>query len=100
MRLQTASTSGDLIVRQRWNIALLGPRDGVNLTFTTPEPFLTAAYFPFLVYRNGIRLELGFGNDYTIGESGGPGTGYDTVILQAYPPRLTEKVTADYIADI
>ena len=99
MRLQTNNATNDFS-RQRWNVPLLGPRDGVNLVFQTPEPFLVATYLPFCVYRNGVRLESGTENDYNVSESGGPGTGYDTVTLLAFPPHITEKLTADYATAI
>jgi hypothetical protein len=76
----------------------VGPRDGINLVFTTPDYFFVSTYVSCSVYRNGVRLESGTDNDYTIAESGGPGTGYDTVILKAFPPLPPEKLTIDYIA--
>jgi len=76
-------------------ISLLGIKDGVNVMFTTPEPFVQNPNLNIKVYLNGQRLWNGAGNDYTVSESGGPGTGYDTVVL-AVPPKGFENLIADY----
>jgi hypothetical protein len=47
------------------------------------------------VYYNGQRLLLA--DDYTLAESGGPGTGYDT-IQTVVVPKPGDKIWADYIA--
>jgi hypothetical protein len=73
---------------------LSGVVNGVNVTFTTPEKFLHAV--PGLsvrVHLNGQRLLRV--DDYTIAESGGPGTGFDTVVL-LHAPVSGDKVFADY----
>ena len=75
---------------------LAGAVNGVNLTFTTPEKFLHAV--PGLsarVHLNGQRLLRV--DDYTLAESGGPGTGFDTVVL-LHAPVTGDKVFADYFA--
>lgn len=79
---------------------LAGDIDNLNAAFTTAvaffhdPPFETAA-----VYLNGARLR-GAGIDYTVSESGGLGTGFDT-ITTIEPPRATLKatdsLTVDYI---
>jgi hypothetical protein len=81
---------------QRWNIALGGPKNGVNLVFTTPEKFRQVGNLVIRVYLNGQRLSLGAANDYTVSESGGPGAGFDTVTL-AIPLIPVDALTADYI---
>lgn len=99
MILQPAAATGaGISARFRWNKALVGPKDGSNLTFSTPETFLQVEATAIRVYRNGVLLEMGTGADYTIDESGGPGTGWDTIVLEACPPRDWEKLTADYVA--
>jgi hypothetical protein len=82
----------------RWDVELSGVKDGVNLTFSVPgEKFVQTGNIGIRVHLNGQRLFLGAGNDYAVSESGGPGTGYDTVILTV-PPVPWERITADYIA--
>lgn len=99
MILQPAAAAGAGISgRYRWNIPLLGDKNGANLVYHTPEPFLQTQATAIRVQRNGVRLELGVDADYVISESGGPGTGWDTVTLNAFPPRDWEKLTADYVA--
>lgn len=98
MILQPAAAGNGISARFRWNIPLVGVKDGTNLTFTTPEPYLHTAEVTICVYRNGVRLEQGAGNDYTVLESGGQGTGYDTIVLAMAGPRSWEKLYADYVA--
>jgi len=98
MILQPAAAGAGISARLRWSQPLVGAKDGTNLVFRTPEPFLQTVATAIRVHRNGVLLEMGSGNDYTIEESGGPGTGWDTVVLAAIPPKLWEKLTADYVA--
>ncbi len=69
---------------------------GNPLVFTTPEPFLhVPPGASIALYYNGQRLESGLGNDFTVSESGGPATGYDTVTL-LFSPHVGDKFRADY----
>lgn len=76
----------------KYGIGLTGPIDGVNVTYTTPDKFDPTAQ---AVYYNGQRLSLTL--DYSIAESGGPGTGYDTVNLLVIP-KVGDHLLADYIS--
>ena len=83
----------------RWGIPLVGVKNGVNNVFTTPENFVQSVNVIIRVYWNGRRLKLN--DDYTVSESGGIGTGYDTVtFLFPKPPVATSELTADYIVDV
>lgn len=90
------NTADYILGKFRWNKSLLGSKDGFNHTFTTPEDFVQSGEQVIRVYLNGQRLQEGISNDYTVLESGGPGTGFDTVILVVAPLGY-EKVTADYV---
>lgn len=76
------------LLKQR--ISLNGAIDGFNRTFTVPAPdkFLNGIYFgnEFHIYitHNGNALKLG--TNFTISESGGLGTGYDTINLISFTP--------------
>lgn len=73
-----------------------GVIDGVNTAFTTPGYFVEGS---LEVYYNGQRLRKGASNDYTVLESGGIGTGFDTINL-TFAPRAAPKVdviTVDYL---
>lgn len=87
-----------LVVGARWNVELLGTKDGVNRTFTTPEKFLHSTYAdaePRLrLYHNGRRLIEG--DDFLPSESGGAGTGFDTVTMLSLVPNGRSRLTADY----
>lgn len=83
--------------RYRTGLGLVGPINGVNLTFLVPGGDKFTHNLPFLsiaVYFNGVRLTLL--DDYTIAESGGFGTGFDTVIM-AVAPKPGDHLLADYV---
>jgi hypothetical protein len=78
---------------------LVGPKNGVNVQYTTPGLEKFTHNLPFLdisVIFNGSRLALL--DDYLITESGGVGTGYDTIVLLVPPPLPNDHLLADYIA--
>jgi hypothetical protein len=81
---------------RRTGIALIGLINGSNQVFTTPTYFLhEVGGRSIQVYYNGQRLYDP--DDYVCSESGGVGTGYDTVTLQGpKPPRHDDRLWADY----
>jgi hypothetical protein len=91
------SSANVLLEKFRWNKDLVGTKDGVNVAFNTPDVFVQSGSVLIRVYRNGQRLRLGASNDYTVSESGGVGTGYDTVTFNGPAPLLYEELTADYL---
>ncbi len=80
----------------RFQVQLLGTKDAVNKTFTTPEFFDDDS---IQVYFNGVRQEKGSGSDYTTSESGGVGTGFDTIVFETPgpAPKADENLFADYL---
>lgn len=97
LSLQAAQQIFIAVERYRTGQALVGPRSGSNYAFTTPGNEKFTHNLPYLtihVYFNGVRQT--FIDDYYIAESGGPGTGYDTVILSV-APRTWDHLTVDYI---
>lgn len=88
-------------VNFRWDIELDGTIDGVNTSFLIPasEKFVQSGNIKIRAYLNGQRLLDGASNDYVVSESGGLGTGFDTVEL-AVAPEPGDKVTADFVVDI
>ena len=97
LSLQTAQQLFIAARRYRTGQGLLGPKTGLNYTFIVPGgekfvhnlPFLTIA-----VYFNGVRQT--FIDDYAIIESGGAGTGFDTVVMNV-APLYFDHLTADYV---
>lgn len=84
--------------RFRTNQELLGVQNGVNVTYTIPvgDKFThNLPFFTIQVYFNGVRQKLL--NDYIVLESGGFGTGFDTVVLEL-APRAGDNLLCDYIA--
>ncbi len=97
LNVQIAQTLFIAISRFRAAQGLVGPKDGTNEVFTTPGLEAFVHNLPFLdisVYYNGIRLALL--DDYMVAESGGPGTGYDTIIMNV-PPLYNDHLFADYV---
>lgn len=75
--------------------ALLGTVDGVNQTFTTPDPFVHAVPGASIaVYYNGQRLALV--DDYTV--SAPTLVGFTQVDL-LIAPKPGDRLIADYIVD-
>ena len=78
---------------------LVGAVNGSNQVYTLPNSEKAVVADPGVkikVYYNGQRLHEGGANDYTTSESGGAGTGFDTVTLLFVSPRPGDIVTADY----
>ncbi len=97
LSLQVAQQLFIAVNRYRAAQNLVGSKDGVNVVFHTPGLERFVHNLPFLdisVLYNGVRLALL--DDYLVSESGGPGTGFDTVIL-LIPPLPSDHLFADYI---
>lgn len=84
-----------LVGRARVGEALLGVVDGVNTVFSTTSPFLRTGGVQEMVYLRGVRRYEGALADYEAVESGGLGTGYDTIVF-ASPPRPGDALLIDY----
>jgi len=93
---------GSLNYAWREKIPLIGLRNGMNMTFFTPEKFINGSYFGNLFHitieHNGKELYENI--DYTIGESGGAGTGYDTLNLCSLTPVPHSLLFATYVVKI
>lgn len=97
LTLQTADARYIAMQRVRTGRELSGPIDGLNVSFRVPSADKFVHDLPLLsidVYYNGVRLALS--DDYTVSESGGVGTGYDTVVL-GIPPLPGDHLLADYL---
>lgn len=86
--------------RYRVGQNLVGAKDGLNTTYATPglEKFThNLPFFDISVWYNGIRLSLL--DDYMVFESGGVGTGYDSIILLEVVPLSVDHLFADYVIE-
>lgn len=98
LSLQAADQRYVAAVRFRTGQQLTGLKDGANVTYTVPvgDKFThNLPFFSIKVFFNGVRLTLL--DDYTIAESGGVGTGYDTVVMEVTPLSV-DHLLVDYIA--
>lgn len=87
--------------RFRVNRVLVGAVDGVNVTYATPGLEKFSHNLPFLdisVYLNGVRQKLL--DDYLVAESGGIGTGYDSIVMLGPPPLPGDVLLADYVLSV
>jgi len=81
----------------RENVLLVGLVDGVNDTFTLPAGEKAIVLFPGIkirVHVNGHRLSS---TDYTMSESSGANTGFDTITILSGPVNLGDEFEADYL---
>lgn len=83
-------------VEERFNVIPTGDKDGTNKIFTTPEPFILGTE---CVFWNGSRMIRGVDGDYIAEESGGPGSGYDTIVLSV-APIIEEPLMVDYETNV
>jgi len=67
--------------------------------FTSAIPFIHDGYVDEVVFYNGQALLEGSGCDYVASESGGVGTGYDTVTLE-FTPRAGSNFWVDFNPDV
>lgn len=75
------------------DVPVSGIQNGINTIFFVPDIFLYTTENKLTLYLNGVRQAIG--DNYLIGESGGLGTGYDTIVfLEA--PRTKDIVLVDY----
>lgn len=103
--LQVSSDGyGGLPVNFKENISLVGARDGVNRIYKVPTPdkFINGIFqnseFNISVHHNGKLLEQGI--DFIVAESGGNGSGYDSVIFTNYSPIARSRLLASYVVEI
>lgn len=99
--LEVSGGSVDIPFLFRQNIDLEGDINGLNRIFTVPSPdkFINGTYqsntFKIQVFHNGrALLET---EDYLVSESGGVGTGYDTIIFVSFVPLSNSKIFANYM---
>lgn len=94
--LQVSSSNLDVLHKE--DVQLVGTVDGTNATFYIPDnSFIYNSIYKIIVYKNGVKQVLG--DDYTIFESSGPGTGYDGILFSVSPtiiPTPDDIMTADY----
>ncbi len=84
------------------NMALSGTLDGINRVFTTPDKFIQGTldgnFFSIMVFHNGQELIPNI--DFTVSESGGVGTGYDTITFISFVPNSNSTLVATYVTSI
>jgi hypothetical protein len=99
--LEVAGT-GSVNYQFKDEIPLIGMKNGVNKTFYTPDKFINGLYsgnaFHIEIKHNGKAIYENI--DYTIGESGGPGTGYDTLNLIQFAPLVKSTLFAWYAVKV
>lgn len=86
-----------LLTRIKNEAPLTGTKNGVNRVFAAPEFFVPTAIDVFhngrRMTRSGVEAEI----EYEVSESGGLGTGFDTVTFVT-APIATSVLRMNYIA--
>jgi hypothetical protein len=67
--------------------------------FSTPIPFKHGGLETEVILYNGQRLREGVVHDYIVSESGGVGSGYDTITL-TFTPAPDSNWFVDYVPDV
>jgi len=102
LRELTARLSGNEASPVRLGVPLVGILDGVNREFRTQEKFLHGVNGRTIeVWHNGRLLQQASSadprlGDYTVAESQGAGTGFDTIKLLSFAPVGTSILLANY----
>ncbi len=86
------STTGGSPSTRVYNEVLTGTINGANTSFTTGVDYTAGNE---AVFYNGLRQREGASCDYTRAESGGAGTGFDTIVF-AVAPRTGDNLLIDY----
>lgn len=95
------NSGGSATIPYLWreNIDLIGLQNGVNRQFFTPDLFLDGSYlgneFNISVYHNGRKMARDL--EYTVSESGGLGTGFNTVNFIGFSPISSSTIRATYV---
>jgi hypothetical protein len=101
--LEVNGGGGNVDYLWRQGIALTGIANGANRVFFLPAPdkALIGTFedneFDLEVFHNGRRLIRNI--DYIASESGGIGTGFDTVEIIAFVPSKKSKLVANYTVE-
>jgi hypothetical protein len=78
---------------------LNGTVNSSNKIFTTPDKFMSGDFagneFSIQVIHNSMLLTEN--EDFTISESGGSGTGYDTITIISFTPTTGSFLLANYV---
>lgn len=87
--------------QRKTGIYLIGTLDGTNRIFRTPDKFVHANGLSIDVFHNGRRLVETPTADARSGEffcteSGGAGTGFDTINLLTFIPVVRSVLVSDY----
>lgn len=89
------------VLPYKWveEIPLIGVKNSNNRIFSTPDKFLNGLFTSgdqFHIHIKHDGKDLYENIDYAISESGGPGTGYDTIYLKAFAPKARSLLIATY----
>ena len=87
--------------KRKTGISFIGPLNSLNRIFMTPDKFVHANGLSLDVFHNSRRLveapvpDVRLG-DFFCSESGGVGTGFDTINLLSFAPSSSSVLLADY----
>ena len=96
---QVTGTGGDLPFIFKQQVSLIGTQNNSNRTFTTPDKFVNGSFgnndFRIMIRHNGRVLTE---DEYSVSESMGAGTGFDTIVF-TFSPKSKDVLVADYVTE-
>jgi hypothetical protein len=100
--LEVEGTGSARAFLHKVGISLLGDKDNSNRIFTAPDIFInedvSGDVLTISIFHDGNRLVET--EEYFLSESGGTGTGYDTIVITAFKPKPKSTLIANYFTDI
>lgn len=100
--LEVSGTGTGRAFLHKVGVDLLGVKNSSNRTFTTSDDFINANISGDLltisIFHDGNRLVEN--DEYVLAESGGVGTGFDTIVITAFAPKSTSTLVANYFTDL
>lgn len=97
--LEITSGISEIPFTFKQGVSLIGTQDGSNRIFTTPDNFINGTLgnneFRIKITHNG--RDLVENQDYTLLESGGAGTGFNTIIFVSFMPAVKSLLEACYV---
>jgi len=101
--LEVEGTVATIPFLLKQGVPMIGVVNNSNRIFTIPpsDKFINGTFhgnlFRIQVFHNGRELDETI--DYIVSESGGVGTGYDTIILTSFAPRKKSKMYCNYVIE-
>ncbi len=96
------TTASGMPITFHQNMPLIGAKNGLNRFYTTPGFFINGMYlgseYRIEITHNGRKLDPGV--DYTVSESGGAGTGFNSITFLQFSPLAGSRLLCNYVSEV